>query len=387
MKEIKVLMFVNVLCVSAMMAFLSVIGPIIRELNMQEWHAGLIVSLAGVIWMLLSRYWGRKSDIVGRKPILIIGVGGLAVAYLLLAIFIDFALLSPPAVIISLGVLLLTRGAIGAFFAAITPVSNALIADCVEESKRTPYIAKLGASSGIGMILGPILGGLLAVYGLSTPLYVFAALPFLSLIVLFFVLPSEKIKETKDMPMLKIFDIRLRLPMLAAFLTIFSVVTSQVCIGFFVLDRLGFDPIQSAKITGLILGCVGIMFIFANIFVTKTKLTPYSLIAFGSIITSVGYAIVVMINSQLILMAGFCLIGFGMGMIFPAFQTLAVNLVKEEEKGAASGTVSAAQGLGIVVGPIVSTTLYSINPTAPFILVAVVFALLAAISLKYKNSD
>ena len=78
--EAEKLMLVNVLCVSAMMAFLAVVGPIIRALNMQEWHAGLTVSLGGILWVLLSRYWGKKSDIVGRKPILLIGVFGVAIS-------------------------------------------------------------------------------------------------------------------------------------------------------------------------------------------------------------------------------------------------------------------------------------------------------------------
>ena len=87
MKEIKPLMVITILCVSSMMAFLAVVGPIIRKLGLQEWHAGLMVALAGVAWIFLSRFWGKRSDIYGRKYILLLAVFGFFISYLLLAIY------------------------------------------------------------------------------------------------------------------------------------------------------------------------------------------------------------------------------------------------------------------------------------------------------------
>lgn len=383
MKELKILIIVNIFCVSAMMAFLSVVGPITRELNLQEWHAGITVAIAGVLWVFFARYWGKKSDKAGRKPILFLGVLGVAIGYLLLAVFIDNAIVSPPAIIISIGVLIVTRGIIGTFYAAITPVSNALIADEVAEEHRTPYIAKLGAANGIGMVIGPALGGALAVYGLSTPLYTFAVLPLIAAGLIFLFIPTVKIHKTKEPAVPKILDPRLRVPMLAAFLTMYAVVTSQVCLGFFVIDILELDLITSAKVTGYILAVIGITFIAAQIVVSKFKeTTPIHWLQYGAIIAVIGFIIVSFSTTKLILTLGFCLAAFGMGFIFPAFQTLAVNLVTKEEKGAASGTVSAAQGIGMIVGPLASTVLYEISPIVPFLIAALAFAGLFIISFR-----
>ena len=387
MKEIKILMLINVLCVSAMMAFLAVVGPIVRELGLQEWHAGLTVAIAGLLWVMLSRYWGRKSDIVGRKPILVIGVAGVAVAYLALAIFVDTALLSPPAVIFSLSMLIITRGLIGAFYSAITPVSNALIADHVEKEKRTAYIAKLAASSGIAMVIGPPIGGYLAKFGLSTPLYTFAILPLIAAVFLYFILPHEKPVTTEDTPKLKVFDPRLRIPMFAAFITMFVIVTSQVCMGFYVIDKFNLDSIKASEVTGFVLACIGVVFIISQIIVSKSTIQAKDLLKYGAFIASIGYIIVFIMNSQLVLIIGFCIGAFGMGMLFPAFQALAVNLVEKEEQGAASGTVSAAQGLGMIVGPLVSTAIYKLDPTAPFILASFVFFILGIISFRYSKAN
>jgi DHA1 family tetracycline resistance protein-like MFS transporter len=385
MKEIKILMIVNVLCVSAMMAFLAVVGPIIRELGLQEWHAGLTVALAGVLWVALSRFWGRKSDIVGRKPILVIGVGGSALAYLALAVFVDYALISPPIVLVSLGMLLLTRGLIGAFFASVTPVSNALIADHVSKDKRTGYIAKLAAANGIGMVIGPPIGGYLANFGLSVPLYTFAILPLIATFALYIILPHEKPTISEETPTLKVLDERLRVPMFAAFITMFAVVTSQVCMGFYVIDKFALDSIVASQITGYVLACIGVVFILSQVIVSKTKITATNLLKYGSFIASFGFVIVFLMGSKMVLTIGFCIATFGMGMLFPAFQTLAVNLVQKEEQGAAAGTVSAAQGIGMILGPLVSTIVYKFDPISPFVLVCIAFFILGLISLKYHK--
>lgn len=385
MKEINILIIINILCVSAMMAFLSVVGPIIRELGLQEWHAGITVAIAGILWVILSRFWGRRSDIIGRKPILVIGVLGVALAYLALAIFVDIALLSPPLLIISLSILIITRGLIGAFYSAIAPVSNALIADHIDEGKRTKYIAKLAAGNGIGMVIGPPVGGYLAHFGLSTPLYTFAVLPLIAAVALYFILPYEKPITTEKTPILKVFDKRLRVPMFAAFITMFSIVTSQVCMGFYVIDKFSLGSIEASELTGYVLACIGIIFILSQVVVSKTKMEARNLMKYGAFIATFGFIIVFMMSSKLVLTIGFCIAGFGMGMLFPAFQALAVNLVEKEEQGASAGTVSASQGLGMIVGPLISTFVYKIDPTTPFIIVSIAFFILGLVSFIYDK--
>lgn len=377
MKEFKFLLFVNIACASAMMAFLSVVGPIVRKLGLQEWHAGVSVAIAGILWVILSRYWGKKSDDIGRKPILLLGVLGVCVGYFFLALFVNQALLQPPAILVSFSVLILTRGTIGAFYSAITPVSNALIADKIKETQRTPYIAKLGAANGLGMVIGPALGGYLAIYGLATPLYVFAVFPLLGALFVFLFIPRVKIKKVNNISVLKIFDSRLRLPMLAAFLTMYAVVTAQVCLGFFIMDRLHFGLVKSAVATGNILALIGVVFILAQIFVSKFKnISAFLWLKLGAATSAIGYIAVSLSTTSWLLTLGFCIATFGMGFLFPSFQTLAVNLVSQEEKGAASGTVSAAQGMGMIAGPLLSTFLYKIDPSVPFWICFVAFTFL-----------
>ncbi len=378
MKAIRPLIFTNILCVSAMMAFLAVIGPIIRILGLKEWHAGLTVALGGVMWILFSRFWGIKSDRQGRKKILITAVAGFSVFYLILAVFVNFAVISPPVMIVSLSVLVFTRGIIGLFYSAIPPVSAAVVADKTPPEQRASSMAALGASNGLGMILGPVVGGLLAVYGLAVPLYAAAVFPLAAVIVLAVMLTESHNGKTEGQQMLKITDKRLRYPSLAAFITMYSVVTCQICMGFFVLDRLGYEAIEGSRVTGYVLSACGISFIAIQIIVTKVKsITPETWMKLGAVTAFFGFILTALSNTAVFLALALCIGTVGMGMVMPAFQAITANSVSKDEQGAAAGTVSAFQGIGIIAGPLASTMLYGINPSLPFIVAASAFAFMA----------
>jgi len=386
MKEIKALMFVNIFCVSAMMAFLAVAGPVVRGLGLQEWHAGLTVALAGVAWIIFSRFWGRKSDVIGRKRVLVISVGGFAISYFLFSTYIDFGLRVQPAIMVSLSALIVTRIAIGLFFSAIQPVSAAMVADKIEPAERASYMAKLGAANGLGMILGPAYGGMLAVYGLSIPLYVSVVLPVIAVAVVLRGLETNPDRKENKTEMLKLTDKRLFTPMAAAFLTMYSVVTCQICTGFYAMDKLGYDPVRASEITGYTLSSVGITMVAIQIVVVKFKsVLPSTWLRLGSLLAGIGlFAVSTSVNFP-VLLVGFVVSSSGMGMIFPAFQAITANSVNQDEQGAAAGTVSAAQGVGIIIGPLASTAIYGFSPSLSYVVASLAFAFLFVIALRYKS--
>ncbi|WP_373797856.1 MFS transporter, partial [Achromobacter insuavis] len=177
--ETTALFVFNTLCLTAIMAFMPVIGPVVRGLRLAEWHGGLVVTVAGVLWMLMARYWGRRSDRIGRRRVLLRAAAGYIVSYLLLAVGLDLMLREPPPVWLALLALMALRALIGAFSPAMPTVSAARIADVTAPAQRGAMMAKLGAANGLGMVLGPAIGGLLVKDSLTLPLYLAAALPLL----------------------------------------------------------------------------------------------------------------------------------------------------------------------------------------------------------------
>jgi DHA1 family tetracycline resistance protein-like MFS transporter len=360
----------------AMMAFVSVIGPVVRVLGLAEWHAGLSVTAAGVLWMLSARRWGALSDRVGRKRVLLIALAAYAVIYVALAVFVDVALTSPPAVWISVLALVGTRALVGLFYAAVPPTAAAIIADQAAPGQRGSVMAKLGTANALGMVLGPAAAGWIAYQNLSLTLYVAALLPLLSLLMIWWRLPNTPPvapTHTGPKPTLGLGDARLRLPLLAVFAAMIS-----VTVGFFAIDRLQLSPADGARMAGLALTAVGVGLIFAQGLVMKLKdIRPTRWILVGALISGLGFASVALVSVPWQLLAGYAIAAFGMGFVFPNFQALAADSVEAHEQGAAAGTVASVQGMGMVVGPMIGTLLYRWSPSAPYLLVGAVLLILA----------
>ncbi|MFT3778757.1 MAG: MFS transporter [Ottowia sp.] len=357
----------------AMMAFVAVVGPIVRRLGLPEWVAGLSVTAGGVLWMLLARWWGGVGDRRGRKPVLLIGFAAFALVYWALAFGIDLALrrqLGAPAAIV---LLVAARALIGAFYAAVPPTAAAVVADHTPPPERPGAMARLGSANALGLVLGPAAAGWLAGYDLAWSLYAAAALPVLALAVVGLMLPGgppAAARRPPGAPPLRLLDARLRPAALTGFAAMGSVAIAQVLVGFFAIDRLGLPVDQGARVAGLALTCVGIALIVSQQFVMRLKTVPLARwIALGALIAGCGFAAVAAVRSQAMLLACYAVMAFGMGLIFPNFQAMAANAVLPHEQGAAAGTLSAAQGLGMVLGPIAGTLLYRQAPALPYLLV------------------
>ena len=112
----------------AMMAFVAIVGPLVRRLELPEWVAGLSVTTGGLLWMLLARWWGGMGDRHGRKPVLVVGFAAFALVYLALAYGIDLALRRDITAAAALVLLIVARGLVGAFYAAVPPTAAAVVA-------------------------------------------------------------------------------------------------------------------------------------------------------------------------------------------------------------------------------------------------------------------
>lgn len=366
----------------AMMAFVAVIGPVVRLLGLSEWHAGLSVTAAGVLWMLSARRWGALSDRIGRRRVLLIALAAYAVIYIVMAVFVDTALQAPPAVWLSVLALVGTRALVGLFYAAVPPTAAALVADEAAPGQRAGAMAKLGSANALGMVIGPAAAGWVAFHDLALTLYVAALLPVLALLVIAWRLPSAPppaAPTNGPRAALAWYDPRLRLPVMAVFAAMISVTIAQVTVGFFAIDRLQLAPAAGARMAGLALTAVGVGLIVAQVLVMTFKsMPPRRWIALGAVISGVGFAAVSLVQAPWQLLATYAVAAFGMGFVFPSFQALAADSVQAHEQGAAAGAVASVQGLGMVIGPMVGTLLYRAAPSAPYLLVGVVLLGLAA---------
>jgi DHA1 family tetracycline resistance protein-like MFS transporter len=375
--SISPLLVVNIACTMAMMAFVSLIGPISRVVGLMPWQAGASVTIGGVLWILLSRFWGLASDKYGRRAVLLAGVAGFTVSYWAMCAFIDWSIYALPSNLLVFAGLIITRTGVGAFFGAIPTTTQALIADNIAPKNRTQAMAALGTASAVGLVVGPAAASLLAQQSLSLPLYFTAVLPLIALLALWFGLPRQAPPAVSQKKPMKINDSRLHRAMAVAFTAMCCVNASQITVGFFALDRFGVAPAQAAHIAGMALTTVGVALALSQFFVRKLHWAPSKLIRVGSLVAAMGFAVSAIAWAPPVLWLGYFITAAGMGFVFPSFPALAANSVEPTEQGAAAGTIGAAQGLGIVIGPLAATAIYAISPGAPYLAACVALVVVA----------
>lgn len=120
--------------------------------GMQFLIAGLVTSLFGLMQFIAAPVLGELSDVYGRKKLLTIGVGVLAISQIVFGFGIAIA---------SIGLILFAR-AIAGLAAANFSIAQATIADVTEPQDRAKNFGIMGAAFGVGFILGPVLGGWIA---------------------------------------------------------------------------------------------------------------------------------------------------------------------------------------------------------------------------------
>ncbi|MDW7548887.1 MULTISPECIES: MFS transporter [Pseudoalteromonas] len=368
--SLKPMMFETFVCTMAMMAFAALAAPIARVIGLSAWQVGAAVTVAGLAWVIMARVWGRLSDRKGRRPVMLFGLTGFVVSYFILALFIDYALHSAILPVMAFIGIVVGRGIAGFFYAAVPVTTAALVADHIAPDSRAGAMAGVGAASAAGMVIGPGLAGLLGPISLSLPLYITAFFPVIALLVLWRVLPKVELHAQPSANTVSLGDKRLRSAVGVAFVSTFSVAVAQIIVGFFVLDQLQLEPAQAARAAGVALAIVGVALIIAQIVLQKLTWQPKQLILCGGLIAAVGFVSAVLAVNTMTIWASYAIAGFGMGWIYPSVSALAANSVNPTEQGAAAGIVSAAQGLGIISGPIVGTGLYGVDNTMPYLLIA-----------------
>lgn len=127
-----------------------------REFNASGMTAGALIASYSAMQFVFAPLWGRWSDRIGRRPVLLVSLAGSTLSYLL------FALAH------SIGMLFISRIFAGIAGANIS-VAQAFIADSTSERDRARGMGLIGAAFGLGFVFGPAIGGLLAHYGHAAP--------------------------------------------------------------------------------------------------------------------------------------------------------------------------------------------------------------------------
>lgn len=343
---------------------------------------GILEAVNALCAFLIAPFLGRLSDRIGRRPIIIVAAFGAVIGYLLFGIGG------------SIWMLLLGRIVQGAT-AGDLPALFAYLADITPPEQRAKRFGLLGALAGVGTMVGPALGGLLAAIDVSLPVFATAGFALIIALLTVFLLPESLAPDKRateltlsDMHPLRVYrEVFARRELRPLLL---GLVFLTVPFLFFVnnFSVLALDSIAwTATNVGLVTAAVGIIDIIIQGlllgFLVK-RLGERGVVVSGVIAQAFGMlalALVASVFAQPILfIIGTLVLAAGQGAATATMDAILSNAVGPDEQGWLAGAVqSLNSGLG-VIAPIVAGTLYAlVAHSAPYWLGLALFVVAAVL--------
>jgi len=332
---------------------------------------GILLSSYAVMQFLFAPFWGKLSDRIGRKQVLLITILGSCLGLTILGLAKSL-------------VLLFIGRIVSGIFAANIGVASAYVTDVTDDSNRAKGMGMIGAAFGIGFILGPTIGGLLSKWGYSTPILFAAGLCMLNFLYTFLRLAEPMHPAHPRIPKPKIGAL-LRDPFVRRFCIInlfFTLGLSQLesVFAFFMKDRFKYD----AQHVAYILAAMALIMVAIQGGMIKRLVTRFgekSLLLTGVVILAIAFCLVPSAHLVLWLLIPLCLSSIGRGISYPSMLSLVSKGGNAEIKGSVMGVFQASASLARAFGPALAGMLYDASQGYPFYLAGISMAIVLLLSL------
>ncbi len=317
-------------------------------------YGGWLISSFAVMQFIFSPVIGNLSDQFGRRPVLLLSLFGFGLDYILLA-------LAP-----TIGWLFAGRIIAGIMGASFTTAA-AYIADVSEPEKRAQNFGMIGAAFGLGFIIGPALGGILAQYGLRVPFMAAAVLTLLNWLYGFFILPESltpehrrKFQWARANPLgsLKFFlRYEVILGLVVSLILIYIAAHAvQSTWSFYTMEKFQWDEKwigYSFAVVGLLVAVVQgwlIRLILPRLGQVRSVYVGLGLYAIGFLL----FGLATQGWMMFVFLIPYCL----GGIAGPSLQGIMSSQVSSKEQGELQGALTSLMSLTSIVGPILMTWLF-----------------------------
>jgi MFS family permease len=380
---------------------ISVLPLIGRSLAIPDEMVVAIFSLSAILWAVSSPFWAKASDRYGRKPLMMVGLSGFMVSMTVCGAVVSAGLRHLAAPLIIFVALLLGRALFGLFGAASNPANQAYVADHTPREARTQAMASLAGAFGLGTVFGPFLAPYFVypVLGIAGPLFTFAAIAAVMLLVVWRFLPEsrrlpeaagDQAAERIDKPPSLWRDPRILPFALFGFVVATCQTAQQQTLGFLVIDKLGVSPMAARDSIAMAMAFGAVAGLLAQWgLIRMFRMTPRQLLRWGVACAAAGNLLVALQPDYRTVVAGYALASLGFGFARPGFTAGSSLAVGWRDQARVAGAIAAVNGINAVFAPLFMMV-YRANHSAPFVLnMLLMLAMLAYafISPALRNAD
>ncbi len=304
---------------------------------------------------VIAPLWGRLSDRAGRRFTLVLALLASSAAYVVTA-------LSDTLFQVYIG------RALSGLAAGSLPVATALMADLSPPERRAKAMGLVGTAFGLGLIAGPVLGGLLTADSgsFALPFYTAAAMSFIAAIFAFWLLPAQMVKpaavkvgDAQDEPPPSVLTPRKNKLLLMQYVTHTCSVSSIIYLfPLWVADAYQWGPSN----VGYFFGVVGVSMITlqGGLLATLSRAFGHlNVLRVGAVVFALSLFVVALGDATLWMPAMIFFAFSGSTVCLPLLNAIASEIVQPNHRGRMMGLTASASSAGRIIGPLFAAWLLS----------------------------
>lgn len=391
-----ILFSVSLIAAGGNMALQSVLPAIGREFRLADTLVAAAFAISALMWTVASPFWARLSDRIGRKKVMMIGLGGFIASMAGFGLAATSGLEHWLGAAVAFALMALARTIYGVFGSAAPIASQAYVADRTTREGRTQAMSLLASAQGLGTVVGPALAPffVLPIVGLAGPMYAFALMGLMVLLIVWKRLPSgdaPRVPSSTGKPdhagkgLWK--DRRVRDFLLYGLLVTGAQAVNISVLGFHIIDEMaasGMAARQAQPFIGVAMLAGAAATLMAQWgLIPLLNLQPRDLMRWGAGMALVGNVMSIFAPGYFGVVVGYAVVSMGLGFARPGFTAGSSLAVGPHEQGAVAGLMMSLAGLSFLGPPVIGVALYELAEPAPFI--ANIVLLVCALALVFGS--
>ncbi len=352
---------------------MPVLPFIVSDYGAPEWVYGLLLTLYSAFQFIGSPYLGSLSDEKGRRPVLLLSQAGTLLSWVIFLIALSLPNVPVFGYALPIWIIVFSRMLDGITGGNIS-VTNAYVADVTTKKEKSYVFGYLGGIVGIGLIIGPGIGGFAAstTLGYAGTLWAAIGISTAAILAIYFWLkeshPVEKRIKHKHKPFIRNFFILRQIrelnpdpviKLLFMLKILFSIMSAcyMGTIVLYIIDLFDFNKVE----VGQFLLVVGVFLAINQAIISKwfiKKLGVYKTLVIGLALSAIGAVAITLTDNLYLYLGLYYILNLGFSLCYPTFIALVSSHADPEHQGEVMGIYESINALAMTTFPVLAAWAY-----------------------------